>query len=141
MCKHIEAVLYGVGTRLDQKPELLFSLRRVDAKDLVSQAGAGLPQSKKAAVVGKVLDSSMLADVFGIEMDKTAAGQGRWSAQEAGTRQRRNLRRGRQARRTSRPKRARSRSRPDLRRQKIRHGEIPRKELRELSWSAQADTG
>lgn len=70
MCKHIAATLYGVGARLDQKPELLFSLRRVDAKDLVSQAGAGLPKSKKAPAASKVLDNSMLADVFGIEMDE-----------------------------------------------------------------------
>ena len=73
MCKHVAAVLYGVGARLDQRPELLFSLRRVDAKDLVSQAGAGLPKAKKGMAVGKVLDTSMLADVFGIEMDEAVA--------------------------------------------------------------------
>lgn len=73
MCKHVAAVLYGVGARLDRQPELLFSLRRVDAKDLVSQAGAGLPKSKKGPAAGKVLDASMLGDVFGIEMDRTAA--------------------------------------------------------------------
>ena len=73
MCKHVAAVLYGVGARLDQKPELLFSLRRVDAKDLVKQAGAGLPKSKKGPAAGKLLDTSMLGDVFGIEMDETAA--------------------------------------------------------------------
>ena len=71
MCKHVAAVLYGVGARLDQRPELLFSLRRVDAKDLVSQAGAGLPKSRKGPAAGKVLDTSMLADVFGLEMDQT----------------------------------------------------------------------
>ena len=69
MCKHIAAVLYGVGARLDERPELLFSLRRVDARDLVSQAGAGLPKAKKGMAEGKVLDTSMLADVFGLEMD------------------------------------------------------------------------
>ena len=73
MCKHVAAVLYGVGARLDQQPELLFRLRRVDAKDLVSQAGAGLPKSKKGPAAGKVLDTSSLADVFGIEMDEPAA--------------------------------------------------------------------
>lgn len=73
MCKHVAAVLYGVGARLDQQPELLFRLRRVDAKDLVRQAGAGLPKSKKAPAAGKVLDTSLLADVFGIEMDEPAA--------------------------------------------------------------------
>lgn len=70
MCKHVAAVLYGVGARLDQNPELLFRLRRVDAKDLVNQAGAGLPKSKKGPMAGKVLDHSMLADVFGIEMNE-----------------------------------------------------------------------
>lgn len=68
MCKHIAAVLYGVGARLDQQPELLFTLRRVDAKDLVTQAGAGLPKAKKGPKAGKVLDDSALGDVFGIEM-------------------------------------------------------------------------
>ena len=73
MCKHVAAVLYGVGARLDQQPELLFRLRRVDAKDLVSQAGAGLPKSKKGPAAGKVLNTSLLADVFGIEMDEPSA--------------------------------------------------------------------
>ena len=35
MCKHAAAVLYGVGSRLDNRPELLFRLRDVDAEDLV----------------------------------------------------------------------------------------------------------
>lgn len=73
MCKHVAAVLYGVGARLDQQPELLFRLRRVDAKDLVSQAGVGLPKSKKGPAAGKVLDTALLGDVFGIEMDEPAA--------------------------------------------------------------------
>ena len=68
MCKHVAAVLYGIGVRLDNQPELLFSLRRVDAKELVAQAGAGLPKNKKAPSTTKVLDASLLADVFGIEM-------------------------------------------------------------------------
>ncbi len=68
MCKHVAAVLYGIGARLDQQPDLLFSLRRVDAKDLVAQAGTGLPKAKKGQASGKVLDDSALADVFGIEM-------------------------------------------------------------------------
>jgi uncharacterized Zn finger protein len=69
MCKHIAAVLYGVGARLDQKPELLFGLRKVNAKDLVNQAGSGLQKSMRGPAVGMVLDDAMLADVFGIEMD------------------------------------------------------------------------
>ncbi len=71
MCKHVSAVLYGVGARLDQQPELLFTLRHVDAKDLIQVVDGGLvtalkvPRAPKAA---KVLDDSLLADVFGLEM-------------------------------------------------------------------------
>src|SRR6266540_4336591 len=63
MCKHVAAVLYGVGARLDEQPELLFTLRRVNGKDLVTRAGAGLPKTKSGAPVGKVLDDARLADV------------------------------------------------------------------------------
>lgn len=68
MCKHVAAVLYGVGARLDQRPELLFELRRVDGKDLLAQAGKGLTRPRKAPATAKVLDESALGDVFGIEM-------------------------------------------------------------------------
>jgi uncharacterized Zn finger protein len=68
MCKHVAAVLYGVGARLDQQPEFLFALRRVDANDLIRQVGAGLPKSRKRPAAGKVLDDALVADVFGIEM-------------------------------------------------------------------------
>src|SRR6185437_11081600 len=39
MCKHVAAALYGVGARLDQQPELLFVLRKVDYLELIDQAG------------------------------------------------------------------------------------------------------
>ncbi|WP_439673162.1 SWIM-type domain-containing protein (plasmid) [Cupriavidus necator] len=68
MCKHVAAVLYGVGARLDQQPELLFALRRVEANDLVRQAGAGVPRSTKRPATSKVLDDALVADVFGLEM-------------------------------------------------------------------------
>jgi len=70
MCKHVAAVLYGVGARLDQSPELLFTLRKVDAKDLVGQAGVDLPKQKRKSRNAMVLDESMLGDVFGLEMDE-----------------------------------------------------------------------
>src|SRR5918996_1204790 len=43
MCKHVAAVLYGVGARLDASPELLFVLRKVDHLELIAGAveGAG----------------------------------------------------------------------------------------------------
>ena len=41
VCKHIAAVLYGVGIRLDARPELFFVLRQVDQAALLSSATAG----------------------------------------------------------------------------------------------------
>lgn len=72
MCKHVAAVLYGIGARLDQQPELLFRLRGVDARDLIAQAGTGLPASSRRATGARVLEDSALDDVFGLEMDAVA---------------------------------------------------------------------
>ncbi len=49
MCKHVAAVLYGIGARLDQQPELLFKLHKVDEKELIAKAGKGLPLRRKGA--------------------------------------------------------------------------------------------
>jgi uncharacterized Zn finger protein len=69
MCKHVAAVLYGVGARLDQQPELLFTLRGVDPADLVNSTGTGLSAAALAPASGKVLDNAALGDVFGIDID------------------------------------------------------------------------
>ncbi|TDR04915.1 hypothetical protein [Paraburkholderia silvatlantica] len=69
MCKHVAAVLYGAGARLDQQPGLLFTLRGVDAADLVDSTGAGLSAAGAAPAPGKILDTAALGDVFGIEID------------------------------------------------------------------------
>ena len=68
MCKHVAAVLYGIGARLDHQPELLFTLRKVDQHDLIAKAGSNLTKRRKAPARTKVLESDDLADVFGIEM-------------------------------------------------------------------------
>lgn len=68
LCKHVAAVLYGVGARLDTKPELLFLLRQVDANDLLTAQAAELPTKAKKPSKAKVLEDDALADVFGIEM-------------------------------------------------------------------------
>lgn len=68
MCKHVAAALYGVGARLDEKPELLFLLRGVDANDLLSAAGENVPLPKKTPRAAKLLDETDIAQVFGIEM-------------------------------------------------------------------------
>ncbi len=67
MCKHVAATLYGIGVRLDSEPELLFGLRKVDAKELIARAGEGGTPLQKRPGAGRILDSSKLADVFGID--------------------------------------------------------------------------
>ncbi len=47
--KHLAAVLYGVGARLDKQPKLLLTLRHIDANDLVQAAGAGLASPQKTS--------------------------------------------------------------------------------------------
>lgn len=64
MCKHVAAVLYGVGHRLDSDPELLFVLRGVDPVELLAN-----PVSVKEASGEDSLEESDLANLFGIEMD------------------------------------------------------------------------
>ena len=71
MCKHVAAVLYGIGARLDQQPELLFALRKVDQQDLIAQAGKGLAQPEETKA-GKVLDTGDLSEMFGIEIRRPA---------------------------------------------------------------------
>jgi uncharacterized Zn finger protein len=68
MCKHVAAVLYGVGARFDHQPELLFRLRDVDEKELIAKAGTALPAAKRAPSAEKVLAAEDLADVFGLDM-------------------------------------------------------------------------
>jgi uncharacterized Zn finger protein len=67
MCKHVAATLYGIGARLDAEPELLFVLRKVDAKELIARAGESGAPVQKLPGADRILDSSKLAAVFGID--------------------------------------------------------------------------
>ena len=73
MCKHVAAVLYGIGARLDEQPELLFALRKVDEKDLIAKAGKDLPLARKGPLAGKILGEKGLSELFGIELAEASA--------------------------------------------------------------------
>jgi uncharacterized Zn finger protein len=73
MCKHVAATLYGIGARLDAEPELLFGLRKVDAKELIARAGETGVAVQKLPGAGRILDSSKLTDVFGIDFGSADA--------------------------------------------------------------------
>lgn len=74
MCKHVAAVLYGVGARLDEKPELLFVLRGVDHSELVTEKAAKAVVTRAGKSGRRTLDDSELSDVFGIDLAPAAAG-------------------------------------------------------------------
>lgn len=74
MCKHIAAVMYGIGARLDSRPELLFLLRGVDHEELIAAdaaagaiTGGGSPRRGRRS-----LAASDLEGVFGVELEDCA---------------------------------------------------------------------
>jgi uncharacterized Zn finger protein len=73
MCKHIAAVLYGIGARFDHQPELLFRLRAVDEMELIVNAGKAAPLAKRGPVAGKVLGGEDLSKIFGLDMAESAS--------------------------------------------------------------------
>ncbi len=79
MCKHIAAALYGIGARLDEKPELLFLLRSVDHNDLLAHVDTGVPLSKEGPKAGTLLETDDISQIFGLDMVEEDLG----SAEEA----------------------------------------------------------
>jgi uncharacterized Zn finger protein len=78
LCKHVAAVLYGVGTRLDEDPSLFFVLRKMKMDDLITQAVQDkserlLKQAKRKT--SRVIDDADLGAVFGIEIAPAAASE------------------------------------------------------------------
>ncbi|MDP3177193.1 MAG: helix-turn-helix domain-containing protein [Spirochaetaceae bacterium] len=73
MCKHVAAVLYGVGARLDQSPELLFVLRGVDHQELVSSR---IEDAVAHVVEGgsrRRLAADDLSGIFGVDIEDGSA--------------------------------------------------------------------
>ncbi len=74
LCKHLAATLYAAGSRLDDQPALLFTLRGVDAQEMVATntaeaishltAPATVDDDRAAALAG--MD---FGDVFGIDTE------------------------------------------------------------------------
>ena len=69
MCKHVAAVLYGVGARLDENPELFFALRNVDHAELITEAGNSVSKIRKTKT-NKMLKANQLSGIFGIDLDE-----------------------------------------------------------------------
>jgi uncharacterized Zn finger protein len=67
MCKHIAAVLYGVGSRLDSDPQSLFSLRGVNYKELID-VGKAVTSATKTTSKRRRIASDELSEVFDVDM-------------------------------------------------------------------------
>ena len=72
MCKHVTAVLYGIGARFDEDPTLFFTLRNIDFRLLLKKT---IDQKMDSMLknVGKttsrVLDDPDVFDLFGVGED------------------------------------------------------------------------
>ena len=72
ICKHLAAVFYAVGHRLDTQPELLFLLRGVDQRELIV---AATKDSVSRAIRGDgahALADDDLASIFGVDLGTAA---------------------------------------------------------------------
>jgi uncharacterized Zn finger protein len=70
MCKHVSAVLYGVGVLLDTKPEFLFTLRGVDQAELLSNASSAAITDLSSSAGD--LAGADLSAIFGIDLSAEA---------------------------------------------------------------------
>ncbi|MEZ4744046.1 MAG: hypothetical protein R3B45_16630 [Bdellovibrionota bacterium] len=66
MCKHIAAVLYGVGIRLDTEPELFFKLRDINQNDLISHSNKSFIKELDTNEIE--FNACELATLFGIDI-------------------------------------------------------------------------
>lgn len=84
MCKHVAAVLYGVGARLDEQPELLFLLRGVNHEELIaagSDVSAIVPRTGKPG--RRRISHESLGEIFGIDLAKPEVADGKKSGRRA----------------------------------------------------------
>jgi uncharacterized Zn finger protein len=70
MCKHIAAVLYGVGARLDSSPELLFLLRGVGHAELIAAKEQAVMKAVLQGGQRPRLKESDIEEIFGLELDR-----------------------------------------------------------------------
>lgn len=69
MCKHVAAVLYGIGARLDQNPLLFFELRDIDGAELIRKSmGQRLDSMLKNAgrKSRREIAAADIPDIFGL---------------------------------------------------------------------------
>lgn len=69
MCKHVAAVLYGIGTRFDEDPVLFFTLRGIDVEQLLKKS---VEEKMKSMLknadrkTGRVMEDVDVGQLFGV---------------------------------------------------------------------------
>ena len=69
MCKHVAAVLYGVGTRLDEAPSLFFELRGIEMERFIDVTIANRVETMLANAdrpSNRIMDEADMTALFGI---------------------------------------------------------------------------
>jgi uncharacterized Zn finger protein len=73
MCKHVAAVLYGIGARLDRQPELLFRLHKLHENELIRSTGTDLRLTRKGINSATILSTDNLSELFGLDLAHSRA--------------------------------------------------------------------
>ena len=69
MCKHVAAVLYGVGARLDQNPLLFFELRGVDVNAFIKASiddKISVLMKNAGKSTDRVISNADISEIFGV---------------------------------------------------------------------------
>jgi uncharacterized Zn finger protein len=74
MCKHVAAVLYGVGAHLDQYPQDLFLLRQIDHLELINKVNIASITTTSQDQTAIISDDSGLSALFGIDIKQRIKG-------------------------------------------------------------------
>lgn len=69
MCKHVAAVLYGVGVRFDENPFLFFELRGIDVEHFIDTTITSKTEKmleNANCITDRMIDDQEVEDVFGL---------------------------------------------------------------------------
>lgn len=72
MCKHVAAVLYGIGVRLDDDPTLFFKLRNIEVGELIKKSIDDRVESMLASTgkkTSRTLNETDIIKLFGDDID------------------------------------------------------------------------
>ena len=78
LCKHLAAVMFGIGNRLDHSPEMLFVLRGVEQNELIGEViGSQQLSNALSSDTNSELAGDDLGSLFGIDLVSSPASKER----------------------------------------------------------------